>query len=206
MKTLLLGNPIATSAQLQDHLSKLLNPETAFEQPHRLPSLASNSFETIKSCIPPYKALDNQVLKGCLLALVPNGTLMVTELMTTESHDSLVLTRLNIKIPSISKRKSELVMAGFTDIQLVSSETASIDDFAHLEYDDEGLKVLLKVVKICMSAKKPDFIVGASAKLSFKGANSKKIWKISALEDDSNDLEIENDEALLGNFYRLVII
>lgn len=168
MKTLLLGNPIATSSQLQDHLSKLATPETSFEQPHRLAFLPGESFEMIKSCIPPFKTLDHQVLKGCLLALVPSGSLMITELMTTESQDSIDLTRLNIKIPSISKRKSELVMAGFTDIQVLSSDAASVDDFSHLEYDDEGLQVLLKAVKVCMTAKKPDFVVGASAKLSLK--------------------------------------
>lgn len=198
MKSLLLGNPSATSEQLQDHLSTLLTPETSFEQPHRLPSLAANSFDVITSCIPPFKTLDAQVLKGCLIALTPTGTLVITELMTTESQHSLDLTRLNIKIPSISKRKSELVMAGFTDIT-VQSEASKESDFSHLQYDDQGLQVLLKTVKVTITAKKPDFVVGASAKLSFKNPNSKKIWKISALDDDSNDLEIENDELLLGN-------
>ena len=187
MKNLLLGNPLASSSQLQEYLSTLKTNETDFEQPHRLSSLPSNSYSTITSAIPPFKTLDSAVLKGCLLALVPNGTIIMTELMTREKQSSL-------NIPSISQRKSELIMAGFTSIEILREELVSVSDLSHLEYDEQASKDMM--LKVTLKACKPDFVVGASAKLSF-GKNSKKIWKISALQDDNDDLEIENDESLL---------
>ena len=196
MATLLLGNPLATSQELQDHILKLKSDnQTHFEQPHRLSSVDTNSYAAIKSCIPPLISIDHETLKGCLMALKPKGELLLTELLTTESQDSNDLSLLGINIPTISKRRSDLILAGFTNVKEISVDASSEKDLSHLKSDN--LELLSKIFKVALIGTKPDFDIGASAKISFKKSNVKKIWKISAAEENES-VEIENDENLLG--------
>ncbi|KAJ3075428.1 Anamorsin [Podochytrium sp. JEL0797] len=226
---LLIGNPSATTTQLES-LHTLLTHQTtstgkvSFEQLDRLdkislPPSSSHSLALSGFAGPSAFPHSPAALATLAAALKPGGVLRLREPVVSDSFTAAAQGTLpkviQGRVPSRTAAQvtSALKLAGFVDVQVVA--VTGVDEATLRRWcasdcwavgvrdqEEELVSVYngrLEVVEVV--AKRPNYTVGAKAKLSFGKKKvvapvvEKKVWIISA--DDEEEEDLEDEELLL---------
>uniref|UniRef100_A0A8D8TFT1 Anamorsin homolog n=1 Tax=Cacopsylla melanoneura TaxID=428564 RepID=A0A8D8TFT1_9HEMI len=158
-----------------------------FENIDRL-SLADHTLSSydvvISGIMEPYALLHTKDLLSKVIKLVkPKGKVILYQVTAASGT-----------IPTLDQFKSSLVTSGFANIQTPVEITLNEEQTKQIQ---SALKVESKLVAYQIQIEKPNFEIGASAKLSF-GAPAKDVaavWKLDA-DDIAEDDLIDSDQLL----------
>ncbi|KAJ3043416.1 Anamorsin [Rhizophlyctis rosea] len=197
-KVLLVGNPVAQAADLQQAQTALSQQVTstgsiAFEQLDRIPhiTLPTATYNRIVSGPIPPSAFPHppQILSKFLKSLQPSGTLRLVEPVLIDSAAQIIATNLEnaLRIPTQTARSltSALKLNGFTSVEIIST-TPLADDIINKCVDScwgvvEGERQRVaaelrgKVELVEVVAKKPAYEVGTAAALPLSFAKKKAV-------------------------------
>ncbi|KAJ3129324.1 Anamorsin [Nowakowskiella sp. JEL0407] len=211
MSVLLVGNPLASANDLTAFRVKILkenNPtEILFEQWDRILSvqLASSKFAAIYSgTISPFVySHSEEFLAKFVSSVVPGGYVHICEPILLDENDNKANTVPGLR--SYAALIRDLKLAGLIECKATSISLLQFADIQRIPAIKDAASLEGKVAQISVTAKRPNYEVGASvslplsfAKKSVKPASDDKstIWKVAATDNDLSDL-IADDSDLL---------
>ena len=189
--TLLIGSEHCTKQEIESlHKQLSFNSTVSFEQLDRIPVIELGQYDSIIVMKPGIHSA--KTLEIFSRSLKPGGFLEFSEFVT-ETRE----------IHTRNSLSSDLVLAGFIDVQTDAQELSIHDSELKTKLNDSRLNHE-SLTKLSIKAFKPKYKVGSGALLKKKKANAnpvdlkpQKVWTINPNDDE--DEEIVDEEELLDD-------
>ncbi|OZJ06954.1 hypothetical protein BZG36_00131 [Bifiguratus adelaidae] len=178
--------------------------QVAFEMAERFTEapVPPGSYNTIiANALPPhYTTHSASTLSKLLATLTPSGILNITEPVFTEPMANSICPVQQTSAEFVSSCK----LAGFVNVVVTESRTITDEELTSLfsawgaSRIEQGVERLSgKVGLVTVTAQKPAYEVGQKVALNFaKKAKPATVWTL-ATNDDTDDIELEDEDALL---------